>query len=128
MTGANWLPNRRYDFGRGGVEVERDGDLTRLLVTGDLDLSTVARGRLAIERACERAPGKLVIDLSALEFVDSHGLQLLVATERILAAEGWDLALVPPAGHVRRVFTLAGLDWFFRDEPAAGAAATAGCD
>lgn len=128
MNGANWLPHRRYELGRGRVDVERDGDLTRLLVTGDLDLSTVARVRLAIERACEGAPAELVIDLSAVEFLDSHGLQLLIATERTLTAEGWALNLVPPAGHVRRVFTLTGLDWFFRDEPAAGAAATAGCD
>lgn len=128
MNGANWLPHRRYEFGRGGVDVERDGDLTRLLVTGDLDLSTVGRVRLAIERACERAPAKLVIDLSGVDFVDSHGLQLLVATERTLTAEGRALTLVPPADHIRRVFTLTGLDWIFRDEPAAGALAAGGCD
>ena len=127
MPSVNWLPHRTYEFGRAGVEVERDGDLTRLSVTGDLDLSTVARVRLAIERACEHAPAKLVIDLSGVEFVDSHGLQLLVSTERTLTAEGCALALIPPAGHVRRVFTLTGLDWFFRDEAAAGAA-TGGCD
>lgn len=128
MTRANGLPHRRYEFGYGGVEVKRDGDLTRLVVAGDLDLTTVARVRLAIERACERPPAKLVIDLSAVDFVDSHGLQLLVVAQRTLAAEGCALAFVPPAGHVRRVFTLTGLDWFFLDEPATGAAATVGCD
>ncbi|HEY1317419.1 MAG TPA: STAS domain-containing protein [Gaiella sp.] len=128
MTGVNWLPDRRYEFGHGAVALERDGDLRRVVVSGDLDLSTVARVRLAIESACESTPAKLVVDLSAVEFVDSHGLQLLVATQRRLAAGGCSLVLVPPVEHVRRVFTLTGLDRFLGEEPTAGAAATGGCD
>ena len=128
MTGAKRLPDRTYEFAHGAVKLERDSDVTRVVVSGDLDLSTVARVRLAIENAYERTAEKLVVDLSAVEFVDSHGLQLLIATQRRLAADGCSLALVPPAGHVRRVFTLTGLDWFFGAEPAPDAAACGGRD
>ena len=87
-------------------------------------MSTVERVRAAVENACERTSGELVVDLSRVDFVDSHGLQLLVNTHRRLVAEGCSLVVVPPAQHhVRRAFALTGLDSFFRDEPAAGAAA-----
>jgi anti-sigma B factor antagonist len=124
MEGAN---GRRYAFGHGAVELVHNGELTKVVVSGDLDTSTVARVRLALESACEGPPAQLVVDLSAVDFVDSHGLELLVSTHRRLAAEGCSLLVLPPAEHVQRVFTLTGLDWFFHDEPAARAAA-GGCD
>lgn len=128
MEGASWLPGRRHEFGHGAVELVSNGELTKVVVSGDLDLSTVARVRLALESACEESSAKLVVDLSAVDFVDSHGLQLLVSTHRALAAEGGSLVVLPPAEHVQRVFTLTGLDWFFDHEPAAHAAAGRGCD
>jgi len=119
---------RRYEFGHGAVELAEDGELTKVVVSGDLDMSTVARVRLALERACEGPPAQVVVDLSAVDFVDSHGLQLLVSTHRRLAAEGCSLVVLPPAEHVQRVFTLTGLEWFFQQEPAARAAASGGRD
>ena len=119
MSVADGVPNRRYEFGSGVVDVLRGCDTTRIVLSGDLDLSTVARVRVAIESACVRAPANVVVDLSAVEFVDSHGLQLLVTTHRNVTAEECSLAVVPPSGHVRRAFTLTGLDWLFGGEPAA---------
>ncbi|HET6683847.1 MAG TPA: STAS domain-containing protein [Gaiella sp.] len=128
MEGANGLRGRRYEFGHGAVELVYDGEVTTVVVSGDLDLSTVGRVRLALESACEAPPAKLVVDLSAVDFVDSHGLQLLVSTHRRLAAESCSIVVLPPAEHVQRVFTLTGLDWFLHHEPAARAAASEGCD
>ena len=127
MTAGNGLPNRRFEFGNGAVDVFRDGELTRIVLSGDLDLSTVGRVRVAVESACENTPANVVVDLSAVEFVDSHGLELLVTTHRSVAAEKCSLAVLPPSGHVRRVFTLTGLDWLFGDEPEARMLATGGC-
>lgn len=128
MEGAGRSSRRRYEFGHGAVELVPDGDLTKVVVSGDLDTSTVARVRLALESACVGSPAKLVVDLSAVDFVDSHGLQLLVSTHRRMTAEGCALLVLPPAEHVQRVFALTGLGWFFHQEPAAHAAASRGCD
>jgi anti-sigma B factor antagonist len=104
---------RRYELGRGVAEVVRDGALTRIALAGDLDMSTVARVQLIIEGARESAPERIVVDLSDVEFVDSHGLHLLSTTHRALTADGCVLVVVPPPEPVRRAFEITGLDQLF---------------
>ena len=50
MTGSNGAPDRRYEFGQGAVELLRNGEVVRVVVSGDLDMSTVERVRAAVER------------------------------------------------------------------------------
>ena len=107
---------RRHEFTGGGAEVVRDGALTRIVLAGDLDMSTVARVQRIIDGACESATEQVIVDLSALEFVDSHGLQLLAATHRALTADGYALVMLPPPEPVRRAFEITGLDQLF-DSP-----------
>jgi anti-sigma B factor antagonist len=117
MPGADRLPERRVEYPCGSVGTRSQGDVTHVLVSGDLDMLTAARVRLAIEGACERTPARVALDLSDVEFIDSHGLELLVTTHRNLTAEGCSLTVTPPSDGARRVFTLTGLDWLFGDEP-----------
>jgi anti-sigma B factor antagonist len=104
---------RRYEFGGGVAEVVRDGALTRIALAGDLDMSTVARVQMIIDGECESAPERIVVDLSDVEFVDSHGLHLLSATHRALTADGCVLVVLPPRQPVRRAFEITGLDGLF---------------
>jgi anti-anti-sigma factor len=97
------------------AEIVPEADLTRIVLVGDLDMSTVAQARPIIERACESRPEKVVVDLSAVDFVDSHGLHLLVTTHRALTATGSRLVVVPPPEPVRRAFEITGLDELFGD-------------
>lgn len=106
-------PPTRYELGSGSVEVGRDLDATRIVLTGDLDMSTAPRARAIVEAACAGDPGAVVLDLSALDFVDSHGFQLLVATHKAAAAKGCELVLIPPHGPVRRAFEITGLGHLF---------------
>jgi anti-sigma B factor antagonist len=115
MTRVNGDSSRRYEFASGVAEVVRDADVTRIVLAGDLDMSTVAGVRLIVERACESTPEKVVVDLSAVEFVDSHGLHLLAATHRALEADGCVLVVLPPSEPVRRAFEITGLDDLFGD-------------
>jgi anti-sigma B factor antagonist len=115
MTRVNGNPSRRYGFGQGVAEIVPEADLTRIVLVGDLDMSTVAQARPIIERACESRPEKVVVDLSAVDFVDSHGLHLLVTTHRALTATGSRLVVVPPPEPVRRAFEITGLDELFGD-------------
>jgi anti-anti-sigma factor len=116
MTGHNGVPARQDVFANDVADVVRDADLTQIVVSGDLDMSTVTRVRLVVEGARESGPEKVVVDLSGVEFVDSHGLQLLADTHRALTADGCPVVVVPPAGPARRAFELTGLDWLFGDE------------
>ena len=115
MTRVNGSSSRQREFGQGVAEIAPHADLTRIVLSGDLDMSTVAQARPIIERACERRPEKVVVDLSAVDFVDSHGLHLLVTTHRALTATGSRLVVVPPPEPVRRAFEITGLDELFGD-------------
>ena len=120
MTRVNENSLRRREIGRDVAEIVPDAGPTRVVLAGELDLSTVAQARPIIERACETGPEKVVVDLSAVEFVDSHGLHLLASTHRALTARGCVLVMLPPAEPVRRAFEVTGLDGLFAD-PGTGA-------
>ena len=52
MTGGNGAASMRHEFGNGAAEVARDPDATRIMLTGDLDMSTAPRARAIVEAAC----------------------------------------------------------------------------
>jgi anti-anti-sigma factor len=115
MTRANGAPSGRHEFEGDGVEVVHDPDATRIVLAGDLDMSAVPRVRPIVEAACASGSEKVELDLSAIEFVDSHGFQLLAATHQALTANGRTLVVLPPRGLVRRAFEVTGFDSLFGD-------------
>ncbi|TDB95594.1 anti-sigma factor antagonist [Micromonospora fluostatini] len=48
-----------------------------LTATGEVDMSNAADFGAALTRAVEAAPGRLTVDLTALEYLDSAGLAVL---------------------------------------------------
>lgn len=59
----------------------------------------------------------LIIDLSALEFMDSNGINLLLALWRRLGQFGCGMALTEPQAPVRRVLEITRLQSVFRFIP-----------
>jgi anti-sigma B factor antagonist len=74
-------------------------------VHGELDIATAPRLREQIDRLRRRGR-TVIVDLSAVTFMDSTGLAMLMS-----AQEAGDAALTlrRPSAAVRRVFELAGL-------------------
>ena len=97
------------------VEAVREADHVRLIVAGELDLSTAGNLESVLQQ--HQGSGRTVlIDLSALEFIDSTGLQLLLRAQADARRDGWNLAFassVTPA--VQRLLELTSarplLDW-----------------
>ena len=86
-----------------------DGSV-RVKVKGELDLSTSRELDETLRREME--PGRrIVVDLSELAFIDSTGLNTLIAALRASDADGGGLAVSPslPA-QVRRVLEITGLN------------------
>lgn len=83
---------------------ERPGTL---VASGELDATTAPVLREAL--AAEGDGGHLAIDLSAVSFVDSSGLQSIAAAHRDLQAADRDLRIVGASGAVRRIFEVTGL-------------------
>jgi len=75
-------------------------------VTGELDLSTVARWEKNVETA-GRDADIVVLDLSEVGFVDSAGVRTLFRLVRDTASHGTRLLIVAPrGGAVRRLLDI----------------------
>ena len=79
-------------------------------VTGELDLSTVARWEEDV-KAVGRDSSTVVVDLSEVGFVDSAGMRTLFRLIRAARRQGTRLLFVaPPHGPVRRLLEILGLE------------------
>lgn len=82
-------------------------------VSGELDMATAARAWAAVSDAiCRRGCRQLVLDLTGVEFLGSHGLQVLADTAAV-TTQGGHGPLRVAVGRRKRVLRpiqLAGLD------------------
>ena len=76
---------------------------------GDLDLYNAHEVRAALTEAAERTPERVVVDLAAVEFVDSTMLGVLVEGRAGLADRRAFL-LAAPGPETRRALAVSGLD------------------
>ncbi|GAA4455602.1 STAS domain-containing protein [Phytohabitans houttuyneae] len=83
------------------ITPSRDADgATVLTVTGEIDMSNAG----ALADALDRAPAPVVVDMSAVEYLDSAGLAVLFAH-----ADGLTLVANPRLGPVLTISGLAEL-------------------
>ncbi len=92
------------------IEVDQSAAGATVTIAGEIDMATITRLEHARERALAASPSQVVIDLSAVRFIDSSGLKFLLETDRLARSGGWTLALVKPTETAMRVFTITGID------------------
>jgi anti-sigma B factor antagonist len=92
--------------------VEREGDACVVRLGGELDLYNAPQVRQALTDACEDAPGRVVVDLSEVEFVDSTALGVLIEARTRLNNQRAFL-LAAPGLETRRALEISGLDRHF---------------
>jgi anti-sigma B factor antagonist len=87
------------------------GDDGRAVITaaGDIDLTTAAILREALERALEN-PVSLVVDVRDVGFIDSSGLNAFVWGHRQAQNAGGSLQLRHPSAMLRRLLEITALD------------------
>ena len=90
------------------VEVEQAGEATVLAVSGELDLASSATLEEAIARA--GGPSLLVLDLRAVDFMDSSGLAVLVKAHQRTQEAGQRFGVINDSAQVQRLLTLTGVD------------------
>jgi anti-anti-sigma factor len=84
--------------------------VTRLTLRGEFDLAGIDQFNRAVHAVETREPVALVIDMSALAFMDSSGLRALITAHERAQKGGWRLAIVPGPPAVRRVFEVTQMD------------------
>lgn len=98
-----------------------DAAVATITVAGRLDAAEAAPMRASIGEHLANGTNRIVVDLSAVDFVDSAGLAALVIGMKRARLEGGDLRLVTPRHpDAKRVFALTKFDDVFvmADEPA----------
>jgi anti-sigma B factor antagonist len=94
------------------TEVKRNGDAVVLRLVGELDLYNAHAVRSALLSSAAEQPGRVVVDLSAVDFVDSTVLGVLVEARSRLD-DGRSLLLAAPGLETRRALEVSGLDRHF---------------
>ena len=92
-------------------EVASDG--TVISVDGDVDLYTSPDLRNAVLTAIPKAAGRVAVDLSGVNYIDSSGVATLVEGLRSAREHSKDFVLVNPSPAVTQVLELAKLDSVF---------------
>ncbi|GHH44169.1 STAS domain-containing protein [Streptomyces candidus] len=91
-------------------------------IAGDLDYDTAGRLREVCTDLALHSGQRLVIDLAALEFMDSTGITALIAARNHALAAGADIALAAVPDNTIRILRLVGLDQIFPMHPSTEAA------
>jgi anti-sigma B factor antagonist len=84
-----------------------------LVASGEIDAHTAPELASAIDRF---DGGDLALDLSAVEFVDSSGLRVLIESHQRLQDGGRQLRIVSPSPAVQRLFQISGVDGYLTVE------------
>ena len=84
-----------------------DGSI-RVAAHGELDLATASALDAALRECSRDTPGRLVVDLSDVPFIDAAGLRALIAARRRQDNAGGELLIASPSRQVARLLEIAG--------------------
>ncbi len=101
------------------------GSLLTVRIRGEIDHHTAVSIRQGIDRLLyERRPRKFMLDLSAVSFMDSSGLGLIMGRLALVKDLGGEMAVWNPSRETRAILTLAGMEKLVRIEYPAGTGGT----
>jgi anti-sigma B factor antagonist len=86
------------------------GEVAGVSLRGEVELATAPALTNALDDAIRTTSGLFVIDLGAVDFLDSSGIACLVRARALLGQDDRQLVLVCPPGSARRALLLTGID------------------
>ncbi len=91
-------------------EVDRRDGVLILTLRGEIDHHSAVQVRTQMDELIwKEKPTKTVLDLSAIEFMDSSGLGLIMGRYSLMEKIGGVLTLRNPNSRIVKIFELAGL-------------------
>ena len=99
------------------VNVAPVGDWTVVAVAGEVDVATASRLRKEALVVLAEGHDRVVLDLEAVDFLDSTGLGVLIGVLRRINATGGELRVVCSTPRILDLFSLTGLDRVFDLRP-----------
>jgi anti-sigma B factor antagonist len=96
------------------VSSRSQGEQIVLALAGEIDLYTAPRLQSELTSALSaNKSAQIVVDMSAVEFCDSTGMNVLLAAQRVANERGGDLTLAAPRPSVRKILEVTGLESVF---------------
>ncbi len=95
-------------------DVEPDRESVRVVPFGELDLDTVREVEEHLLELQQNGFREVVLDLRNLTFIDSSGVHVIVAADRLARRDGTHFALIAGPSAVQRVFEIAGIEDMLR--------------
>jgi anti-sigma B factor antagonist len=92
------------------IRIDRSSDRECVALRGELDIFTARSLEHAVLGLEDANPGLVVIDLTAVSFIDSTGLSVLLTASERAREQGRRLVVVRPPLPALRVFTLTRVD------------------
>ena len=87
------------------------GSILSIRIRGEIDHHTAASIRQGIDTTLfEKRPAKLILDLSAVSFMDSSGLGLIMGRYSVMKELGGEMTVWNPSPETRAILTLAGME------------------
>lgn len=94
-----------------GFDSEFTGTVLKIKLRGEIDHHSAVAVRTAIDDMIRsRKPTELIIDMSAVDFMDSSGLGLIMGRYNTMKEIGGSVAVVDPNPATKKIMTLAGLE------------------
>ncbi|MER6948408.1 STAS domain-containing protein [Nonomuraea sp. NPDC005983] len=82
-------------------------------IAGEIDLYTAPHLQAEFTRLLQDGPSRVVIDMSAVDFCDSTGMNVLLSALKRIKEQGGVLDMAAPRPAVRKILQVTGLDSVF---------------
>lgn len=99
------------------IQITGEGPRRTVRLGGECDIASAPELREALVELHEQDVREVVLDLSALDFLDSSGIGVIVSALKRLRESGGDLRVTGAQGPVRKVLELTGLDRVLAPDP-----------
>ncbi|MFJ3174320.1 STAS domain-containing protein [Streptomyces roseus] len=98
-----------------GMRLEARGRRVVVRVGGEMDIDRAPMLRAALHAAItqEGGPAEIVVDVAALSFCDSAGLNAFISARRTAGEHGRSISLRNPTPQFRRLLKLTGAEGLF---------------
>jgi anti-anti-sigma factor len=92
------------------IDVEQIGPVARIAIAGEFDSGCEAAIDHEVDELLKKKVEQVILDLREVVFIDSHGVRLVLKYEIRSRKDGFEFAVIPARGQVRRVFDTMGIE------------------
>lgn len=94
-----------------GFDSEFDGITLKIKLRGEIDHHSASAVRVSMDDMIRsRHPRQLIIDMSAVDFMDSSGLGLIMGRYSLMESIGGKTCVLDPSPATERIMNLAGME------------------